>query len=457
MPLLPPPANQGDTALQLLREFLGDSAAQFRSPQQRAALLHLLLNSYPSMFLILPTGGGKSTFFLLCASIALPRVTIIIVPLLALKHNLAQKATQLGLDFRIWEQTDERAITQGSFDLILVSMETAANFTFARVVRGLIEQQKISRIIFDEAHLIDTHKRFRSDFHMLGFLGSLQVPLFLASATLTSASVNSIRSMLHLGNSMVIRGDISNPNITYIVEDYPSEPKAQREKVYHYLIANLGPHGKAIIFFMSIPEIDNFYDSWNRAENASIYRYHSKLTDAEKEHEIDSFEISPKAVLVGTTGIGAGFDFQDISLVIFAGGAYDFYDFVQGSGRVARSPSSKGKAILLWKRGKSTKDDNLSAFVSETVCRRRVIKKVFNNSASEGCSASEDKCDLCMARTELFTRHTKESRTQARARTHALEFLIDRVNFWVSGPCLICFLQEIGKCRAPISIFYTIY
>lgn len=188
-------------------------------------------------------------------------------------------------------------------------METAANFTFARVVRGLIEQQKISRIIFDEAHLIDTHKRFRSDFHMLGFLGSLQVPLFLASATLTSASVNSIRSMLHLGNSMVIRGDISNPNITYIVEDYPSEPKAQREKVYHYLIANLGPHGKAIIFFMSIPEIDNFYDSWNRAENASIYRYHSKLTDAEKEHEIDSFEISPKAVLVGTTGIGAGFDF----------------------------------------------------------------------------------------------------------------------------------------------------
>lgn len=97
--------------------------------------------------------------------------------------------------------------------------------------------------------------------------------------------------------------------------------------------------------------------------------------------------------------------------MIFAGGAYDFYDFVQGSGRVARSPSSKGKAILLWKRGKSTKDDNLSAFVSETVCRRRVIKKVFNNSASEGCSASEDKCDLCMARTELFTRHTKESRT----------------------------------------------
>lgn len=92
-------ANQGDVLLQLLQEFLGDSSAQFRSAKQRTALLCLLLNKHPSMFIILPTGGGKSTFFLLCASLAFPQVTIIIVPLVALKHNLTQKAKQLGLDF----------------------------------------------------------------------------------------------------------------------------------------------------------------------------------------------------------------------------------------------------------------------------------------------------------------------------------------------------------------------
>jgi superfamily II DNA helicase RecQ len=215
-------ANQGDVLLQLLQEFLGDSSAQFRSAKQRTALLYLLLNKHPSMFIILPTGGGKSTFVLLCASLAFPQVTIIIVPLVALKHNLTQKAKQLGLDVQIWEQMEEQALTRASCDLVLVSLETAANHAFARIVCDLIERDKISQIIFDEAHLIDTQKGFRQNFYKLSFLGSLSVPLFFASATLTSASVNRIRSMLHLRESKMIQADISNPNITYIVEDYPS-------------------------------------------------------------------------------------------------------------------------------------------------------------------------------------------------------------------------------------------
>lgn len=300
------------------------------------------------MFLILPTGGGKSTFFLLCASLAFPQVTILIVPLVALKLNLAQKAKAIGLDLRIWEQTDTQALMRADFDLILVSLETAANPTFAQIVRDLIEQEKLSRIIFDEAHLIDTQKGFRPDFHKLGFLGTLPTPLFFASATLTSDSVSGIRSMLHLGDSMIIRGNISNPNITYIVDSFPSETGNQHAKIAKVVLKD--KQQKAIIFFMSTSAVDSFYDAYSRrAEGqlakggqlwAPIYRYHSKLTDQQKEHEIHEFVVSAQATLVGTSGIGAGFDFTDITLVVFAGSAYDFYDFIQGLGRLARNPTS---------------------------------------------------------------------------------------------------------------------
>lgn len=412
------------------------------------------------MFLILPTGGGKSTFFLLCASLALPQVTIIIVPLVALKYNLSQKAKKLGLDFRIWEETEEQALIRANFDLILVSLETAANFTFARIVRDLINQNRVSRIIFDEAHLIDTQKGFRPDFHKLGFLGTLSTPLFFASATLTLTSVNSIRSMLHLGDSMIVRGDISNPNIIYIVLDYPSETKDQDAMVAKKVLNSYQPgttdkHHKAIVFYMSMSEVESFYNKYNSRSAAlgmlypPIYKYHSKLSDQDKEQQINEFVASPSAVLVGTSGIGAGFDFANVTLVIFAGGAYDFYDFIQGSGRLARHPTSKGQAFLLQNPHKSPKDKDLSDFITENICRRRVINRVFNNQATWGCGLEELKCDICEARAKLFAMHTKKARHSQRARTKAIEFIVDRMRFWKTGPCLICFVRGLRESPPP--------
>lgn len=155
----------------------------------------------------------------------------LLCPFVALKHNLTQKTKQLGLDFRIREQTEEQALVQASFDLILVSFETAASHAFARVVRGLIEQDKVSRVMFDEVHLIDTQKGFRHDFYKLGFFGSLLIPLFFVPATLTSASVDRIYSVIHLRESQTIRANISNPNIIYLVKDYPAKTPEQDAKV----------------------------------------------------------------------------------------------------------------------------------------------------------------------------------------------------------------------------------
>ena len=164
--------------------------------------------------------------------------------------------------------------------------------------------------------------------------------------------------------------------------------------------------------------------------------------------------VSPIATLVGTSGISAGFDFTDIDLVVFAGGAYDFYDFVQGLGRLARNPTSQGRAILLHDPHKSPKDPNLSDFITETICRRRVINRVFNSEATWGCGPNELKCDICLKRSRLFAEHTLQARKNERARAKAINFIVDRMQFWKQGPCLICF---VGAMRESLLSFYPIY
>jgi len=80
----------------VLQDFMQDSSARFRSSYQREAF-YLILLRQPYCFIILPTAGGKTTLFLIKASLATSQITIIISPLIALKIDLFNKAAALGL------------------------------------------------------------------------------------------------------------------------------------------------------------------------------------------------------------------------------------------------------------------------------------------------------------------------------------------------------------------------
>lgn len=51
----------------------------------------------PYLLLILPTAAGKTTLFLMGASLFEEQVTIVIIPLISLKLDLLDKAKALGL------------------------------------------------------------------------------------------------------------------------------------------------------------------------------------------------------------------------------------------------------------------------------------------------------------------------------------------------------------------------
>jgi superfamily II DNA helicase RecQ len=86
----------------VLKEFLNDKDASFRSAKQQGAF-YLMIKQIPYFFLILPTATSKTTLFLLGASLFPDQVTILVILLISLKLDLYNKAKALGLQLTVWE------------------------------------------------------------------------------------------------------------------------------------------------------------------------------------------------------------------------------------------------------------------------------------------------------------------------------------------------------------------
>jgi hypothetical protein len=145
-----------DPLLAIFRQFTGDPQAQFKSTGQCAALFYML-RRVPELFVILPTAGGKTTLFLLAGSLATAHVSLIVVPLVALKLDLFNKAVWKQVPVSVWESLygDTPATS-----LVLISIESIKHSQFFSWCQRLIGQGLLDRIILDECHVIPSSRGY---------------------------------------------------------------------------------------------------------------------------------------------------------------------------------------------------------------------------------------------------------------------------------------------------------
>ncbi|KAE8383925.1 P-loop containing nucleoside triphosphate hydrolase protein, partial [Aspergillus alliaceus] len=331
----------------LLKEFMQDEQATFRSLAQARAL-HALLTKVPYLILILPTAGGKTTLFLLGASLAISQTTILVAPLVALKMDLYRKAQALGLSVRIYED----GYDQGSIPrILLVSIESLAMPRFYSYTRTLAAQGQLDRVIFDECHLIPLAQSYRQVMHRVKQVMQLPVPMVFSSATLPKHLETELRSMMMISQAEVIRANINKPNLQYGVQlisqnsEYP-EALIQFMKHFEWTNQNTTRPLKIIVFCMSKALVEALHSQY-----PETYYFHADLPDPVKSDQLDRFiqagqgqagqaaqaaqagqagQAGP-VILMATGAIGAGFDFSDISLIIHLQGAWSFTDFMQES------------------------------------------------------------------------------------------------------------------------------
>ncbi|KAF5855967.1 hypothetical protein ETB97_008138, partial [Aspergillus alliaceus] len=243
----------------LLKEFMQDEQATFRSPAQARAL-HALLTKVPYLILILPTAGGKTTLFLLGASLAMSQTTILVAPLVALKMDLYRKAQALGLSVRIYKDSYD----QGSVPrILLVSIESLAMPRFYSYTRTLATQGQLDRIIFDKCHLIPLAQSYRQVIHRVKQVMQLPVPMVFSSATLPKHLETELRSMIMISQAEVIRANINKPNLQY---------------------GNTARPLKIIIFYMSKALVEALHSQY-----PETYYFHADLPDPVKSDQLDRF------------------------------------------------------------------------------------------------------------------------------------------------------------------------
>ena len=151
--ICPHPSN-----LAKLRTFMHDQRVQFTVPEQAQAL-EAVLGGSDHVFLIGPTGMGKTSVFLIPAKESSCKVTIVLIPLSALRVDFSRRCTRLKIAWSEWTEAAQSETT-----IVMVSPENAAKRSFLSWAGNLKLRGVLLRFVYDEVHMLKTHASFRNCF-----------------------------------------------------------------------------------------------------------------------------------------------------------------------------------------------------------------------------------------------------------------------------------------------------
>ncbi|ETX09700.1 ATP-dependent DNA helicase RecG [Marinomonas ushuaiensis DSM 15871] len=329
-------------ALKYLREMTGAQSAMFHDGQLEA-IVELVVNNR-QMLVVRKTGWGKSAVYFIATKIMRDQgkgSSIIISPLIALMRNQIESASRLGLQVatvnsslnQYEREANERKITTGQADAIIIAPEQLANDDFVQNTLSKV-LSRISLFVVDEAHCIsDWGHDFRPDYRrIVRILNAMpkNLPVLATTATANNRVVSDIQSQL--GDSIIIsRGGLTREALR--LQNVALMPKPQR--LVWLLEAVRKIHGTGIIYCKTIRDCELVAD-WlqKHSINAHAYSGDSHVTDR-IYYEKALIKNELKA-LVSTSALGMGFDKPDLSFVIHFQAPGNVVEYYQQVGRAGR-------------------------------------------------------------------------------------------------------------------------
>ena len=130
-------------------------SSRFRSEEQEHAV-EAVANGISPLFIIQPTGEGKSVSFMIPAMLPDAKSTVIVTPLVALAEDMLRRCKEAGIDCIIYGRVAPRMAR-----IIIVITESAASSSFAQFMLDIHLKGRLDRIVFDEIHKLITDANFR--------------------------------------------------------------------------------------------------------------------------------------------------------------------------------------------------------------------------------------------------------------------------------------------------------
>ena len=305
------------------------------------------------VFVLMPTGGGKSLCYQLPSIIKSGRtrgVTVVISPLLSLMHDQINHLRNLGiqaLELSGSSNTDERRFVfnalrdPGVEDLVQMLYITpemiSKSSALITALTGLHQRRRLARIVIDEAHCVSQWGHdFRPDYKSLGEVRTQYdgVPVMALTATATENVRIDVMHNLNIVEAEVFTQSFNRPNLTYEVRQKFKDSEALQEIAD--LISCSHPGQCGIIFCFSRKDCERVAKALSEKFDIKSDFYHAGMGADEKHRIQKRWQTGRTQVIVATIAFGMGIDKPDVRFVIHHTVPKSLEGYYQETGRAGR-------------------------------------------------------------------------------------------------------------------------
>ncbi|HDX8642260.1 MULTISPECIES: ATP-dependent DNA helicase RecQ [unclassified Aeromonas] len=299
---------------------------------------------------IFPTGSGKSLCYQLPA-LALPHLTLVISPLIALMHDQLAFLRSKGiaaatLDSSLTAEESRRVMQQandGQLKILMISVERLKNERFRR----FIQQVPLSMLVVDEAHCIsEWGHNFRPDYLKLpDYRRELAIPqVLLLTATATPAVMADMQAKFDIEDDGLIVTGFYRANLDLAVVPLPAEA---RDGWLHGELAR-DPAAPTIIY-VTLQHTAEACAAQLQQRGIRARAYHAGLDATLRSQIQHDFMTGKLDCIVATIAFGMGIDKADIRRVIHYDLPKSIENYSQEIGRAGRD-GQPSRCIVLANR-----------------------------------------------------------------------------------------------------------
>ncbi len=389
----------------VLKEHFGFDT--FKSNQEQ--IIKSLLSGH-NVFVLMPTGGGKSLCYQL-PSLIMEGTAIVISPLIALMKNQVDAIRHMSQDdgiahfinssltrSQIEKVKDD--IRKGVTKLLYVAPESLTKESNIEFLKSV----KISFYAIDEAHCIsewghDFRPEYRKIRPIINEIGN--APVIALTATATEKVATDIMKNLGITDADKFKSSFNRPNLYYEIR--PKTKDIDRDIIK---FIKQGPERSGIIYCLSRKKVEELAEVL-RMNNIKAQAYHAGMDAATRSQTQDDFLMERINVIVATIAFGMGIDKPDVRFVIHYDIPKSLEGYYQETGRAGRD-GGEGKCIAFYSRkdlqklekfmeGKPVAEQDIgrqllketAAYAESSVCRRKLLLHYF------GETYDKDNCGNC--------------------------------------------------------------